>query len=151
VARSTPLSTPHRDEPTHAHPHWRLMLAAVLIVAGLVLDAILSPAAAAANAAAQRGTVAYCKQHAAGVAERTCIVRVVFAPYGMSRKAVRVANCESTFRPWAVNGQYRGMFQVSKAWRRDVKGFGPSAEEQARHALGVVLHRDGGWGHWQCQ
>ena len=130
-------------------PHWRLLLAAVLVVATLALDAAFN--ARPADAAAQRGTVAYCKAHAEGAAERTCIVRVVFAPYGMSRKAVRVANCESTFRPWAANGQYRGMFQVSKAWRDDVAGYGPRAEQQARHALGVVLHPEGGWSHWDCQ
>lgn len=102
--------------------------------------------------AATRGTVAYCKENARTTTiANICIIRVTFAPYGMTTKAVRVARCESTFRPWATNGQYWGMFQVSRAWRRDVRGFGPSAEQQARHALRVVLHRQGGWSHWECQ
>lgn len=99
----------------------------------------------------RRGTIAYCKRHAVDKAKRACIIRVVFAPIGMASKALRVAECESGLDPRARNGQFRGMFQVSRAWRRDVRGFGSLPEQQAWHARRVVTHPEGGWSHWECR
>lgn len=66
-------------------------------------------------------------------------------------QAWRVARCESggTFSPWAANGRYLGMFQVSDHWRRTVPGFRFNNWAQARHAHRVYV-LTGGWSHWSC-
>lgn len=130
--------------------HWDnlapgLVAVAFVILAALVWDAFTATPASAA--APQRGTVAYCKANAAGVAERACIVRVVFAPVGQSRKAVRVFYCESRLDPRAANGQYRGVAQMGAAERRRY-GHGPTTEAQARAAL--RYYRVAGWRPWAC-
>lgn len=65
--------------------------------------------------------------------------------------ALEVAWCESRFNTDARNGQYRGLFQVSGHWRRTVVGWGPSASDQARHALRVFKKTGWDWGEWTCQ
>lgn len=150
VARSTRRSIPRRVTDYAHAPRW-LMLFALAIVLGLTLDASIDKATAAPSVQPVRGTVAYCKRHAVDKAKRACIIRVVFAPIGMASKALRVAECESGLDPLARNGQFRGMFQVSAAWRRDVRGFGALPEQQAWHARRVVTHPEGGWSHWECR
>lgn len=179
VARSTRRSIPRRVTDYAHAPRW-LMLFALAIVLGLTLDAsidkalgagidhrLVNPPASGPGAGLaestradpsvgeghgiRRGTVAYCKRHAVDKAKRACIIRVVFAPIGMASKALRVAECESGLDPRARNGQFRGMFQVSAAWRRDVRGFGALPEQQAWHARRVVTHPHGGWSHWECR
>lgn len=127
-----------------------LLLQIVVLIVGLLI-APRPAEAAPSRPAPTRGTVAYCKRHAVDIARRACIIRVVFAPIGMASTALRVAHCESGLDPRARNGEFRGMFQVSAAWRRDVRGFGPLPEQQAWHARGVVLHPEGGWSHWSCR
>ena len=119
----------------------------VLIVAVLALLAALAFTAEARASRPHRGTVAYCKAHAAGLVERKCIVRVVFAPVGQSRKAVAVAWCESRVNPRAVNGQYRGVFQMG-AGERARYGHGRTVEAQSRAAL--RYYRLAGWRPWGC-
>lgn len=128
----------------------------ILIVLVLVLSLLVTTEALASQPDARktkpdRGTVAYCKKHARGNAERACIIRVVFAPVGQSRKAVQVAWCESRFDPHATNGQYLGVFQVSSYWRSSVPGWGMSVEQQARHALRIYRRVGSRWSPtWAC-
>ncbi len=70
---------------------------------------------------------------------------------GASSEAWQVAGCESgwTFSPWASNGRYLGIFQVSDHWRRTVPGFRFNVWAQARHAH-RVYRLTGGWSHWAC-
>lgn len=76
-------------------------------------------------------------------------IRQTFGPY--ADEAIRVATCESELKPWARNGQYLGLFQVSEHWRRTVPGFGSSALAQARHAYRVFRLTGSTWAHWTCK
>jgi hypothetical protein len=122
-----------------------LVAVAFVILAALVWDAF-RPTTVQAAPAPQRGTVAYCKARASGIAERACIVRVVFGPRH-ARKAVAVAYCESRIDPRARNGQYRGAFQMG-ARERARYGHGRTVEAQARAAK--RYHAVAGWGPWSC-
>ncbi len=56
------------------------------------------------------------------------------------RTAVHLASCEGGLSPWAKNGQYLGMFQVSSALQRDYLGFKwGNGWAQARHSLRVFI------------
>jgi hypothetical protein len=123
-----------------------LIAVAFVILAAIVWDAF-RPTTVQAATPPQRGTVAYCKARAEGIAERACIVRVVFAPVRQSRRAVAVFHCESRLDPRAANGQYRGIAQMGAAERRRY-GHGPSTEVQARAAL--RYYRVAGWRPWAC-
>lgn len=72
-------------------------------------------------------------------------IRIVFGP--SARDALRVAWCESRFRPWARNGQYQGVFQMGSSERARF-GHGRSALQQARAAHRYF--RLAGWRPWQC-
>lgn len=98
------------------------------------------PAAdAAAPRRVQRGTPAY----------RAWIIRRVF-PDRYQETAVRVARCESGLSPFARNGKYRGLFQVSPGLRRDYRGFGRGGWRQAKHALRVFNASGQNWmTHWR--
>lgn len=65
-------------------------------------------------------------------------------------QARRVAYCESTYRTTAINGQYRGIFQMGKN-ERATFGHGSTAWAQARaaHRYYVVSGRD--WSPWACK
>lgn len=70
------------------------------------------------------------------------------------RQATRVARCEASARYWhtrpqeAVNGQYKGMFQMG-GWARGRYGHGPSVWHQARAAY--RNWRENGWqNQWEC-
>lgn len=65
--------------------------------------------------------------------------------------AIRVARCESRLDPRARNGQYRGLFQVNAALRRDYRGFGRGGWAQARHALRVFNAAGKTWQPWECK
>lgn len=76
---------------------------------------------------------------------RACIVRQVF--HEEPRKAVAVAWCESTLRPWAVNGWYLGIFQMGPGPRARY-GHGATVLAQA-----IAAHRYylvSGWSPWEC-
>jgi hypothetical protein len=78
-----------------------------------------------------------------------CTIRAVFGAQG--DKAVAVSWCESSLRTWADNGEHEGLFQVSSNWRRSISGFGPSAREQAVHALKVFRAVGSRWSPtWDC-
>lgn len=127
------------------HPYSGILAGLLGVIVVIFVAGIAHEARAAG--VPQRGTVAYCKARAAGVAERACIVRVVWAGTGQARKAVRVAACESGIDPRAVNGEYRGVFQMGAAERRQY-GHGRTTEVQARAAL--RYYRAAGWTPWEC-
>ena len=77
------------------------------------------------------------------------IICQVFGRY--CQQALRVSWCESRHYKWAVNGQYRGLFQVSAHWRSSVPGWAPGAWAQARHAYKVFRLTGSNWGHWTCR
>jgi len=60
---------------------------------------------------------------------------------------VAVSRCESTFNPFASNGQYRGLFQLHWA------PFGFSPFDPIANALSAALtvRHDGGWRQWECK
>lgn len=74
------------------------------------------------------------------------IICAVFGP--QCGKALSVAACESHFSPYAVNGQFFGVFQMG-AWERARFG-GSSIDpwEQVRAAYRYWLLA--GWGPWEC-
>ena len=86
----------------------------------------------------------------ASTRDRVKIIRTVW-PDAYEAAAIRVARCESHLQPSARNGQYRGMFQVSAALRRDYKGFGRGGWAQARHALRVFNAAGKSWQPWECK
>ena len=67
--------------------------------------------------------------------------------------ALRVAWCESSFRPWArdyASSTHWGMFQVSAALRRDYPGFAMNPWAQAKHALRIFNASKRNWDtHWR--
>jgi hypothetical protein len=65
-------------------------------------------------------------------------------------QALRVAWCESRYRVGAVNGQYRGLFQMGRRERaRYGNGFGPWNETRAAFRYFVASGRD--WSPWECR
>jgi hypothetical protein len=65
-------------------------------------------------------------------------------------QALRVARCESRFRPHARNGQYLGLFQMGSSERRRFgHGATPYAQAKAAHRYFVLSGRD--WSPWSCK
>lgn len=114
----------------------------------IVFGLTISNAVANAAPPPVRGTVEYCQANAAGIAERACIVRVIFAPVNQSRRAVRVAWCESRLDPRARNGTHLGIFQLGAPERRRY-GHGRTVAKQAWAAR--RLWHDRGWQPWVCR
>ena len=162
VSHSTLTSTPQRDAPLHSgtpldalsRPTTTHLLCSLIVLLILALGLAFSDTAEAETSrsylghnAPKRGTVAYCKAHSRGITERACIIRVLWAPLGQSRKAVRVAWCESRLDPNASNGQYQGVFQMGSSERARF-GHGPTVEQQTRAA--IKYYRISGWRPWSC-
>ena len=78
----------------------------------------------------------------------TYALRLASAVSGVSYWQLRgVAYCESTLNPYAVNGRYRGLFQLS--WTP----FGFDPYDPVANALSAALtvRHDGGWRQWECK
>jgi hypothetical protein len=75
-------------------------------------------------------------------------LRLASAVYGVPyRELYAVSDCESHHYPFAVNGQYRGIFQMH--W--SPFGFSPfDPVASALSAAATVVH-DGGWRQWSCK
>ena len=114
------------------------LLAAALLLAVLLLITGQSPAHF------KPGTV-HNREHAITVAFCGSV-----KPCSLGEKALQVAYCESgpSLWPWATNGIYWGMLQVSDHWRATVPGWAWNPWAQARH--GYRVWRLVGWGHWSC-
>ena len=65
-------------------------------------------------------------------------------------QARRVAYCESTYRTWAVNGSYKGIFQMG-VYERATYGHGSTAWAQARGAHRYFVATDRTWSPWVCK
>jgi hypothetical protein len=72
-------------------------------------------------------------------------------PVELVDEAISVAWCESTGKPTASNGQYRGLFQMGRReWAR--YGNGKSAYDPIANSKGAyLLYLDRGWRPWECQ
>ena len=114
------------------------LLAAALLLAVLLLVTGQSPAHSKPNTRHNR-------QHA--IVHAFCHS---LKPCSLGYKALDVAYCESgaNLWPWATNGQYWGMLQVSGHWRASVPGWAWNPWAQARH--GYRVWRLVGWSHWEC-
>jgi hypothetical protein len=71
-------------------------------------------------------------------------------------QAVRVARCESHLWPWARNGQYLGVFQLSESWRSYFRRYGLLTGRRHIHGQVVAAHlifRGSGyrWTRWECK
>jgi len=68
--------------------------------------------------------------------------------YRRCTAALHVAWCESSLRPYARNGQYRGIMQMGSSERARF-GHGPGTWAQARAAYRYFLIA--GWRPWECR
>jgi hypothetical protein len=93
-----------------------------------------------ARKACERGSVTACVRHGArqhGVDER---------------RLLRVAMCESTMNPDAVNGQYQGLYQFGAALWRRLRYWRYSRFSAKWSSLAAALaFRRGLEGHWECK
>lgn len=69
--------------------------------------------------------------------------RAFSVPYAALRA---VAGCESTFNPFAVNGRYKGLLQLS--W--SPFGFSPFDPVASALSTAAVVRREG-WRQWECR
>lgn len=75
-------------------------------------------------------------------------IRYVFKSYAPD--ALAVAYCESRLHVTAVNGQYRGLFQMGSS-ERQLFGHGPTALEQTRAAWRYFDRSGRDWSPWSCK
>lgn len=137
MARSTRHSTRQRETGTRS-----ITLVVFVFAAAMLVGALLQRA----ETAHAKPTVGVCRAHHAQRDRTTCIIRVVFHPYG--EQALRVAWCESRFDVNARNGQYRGLFQMGASERARF-GHGRTVLAQSRAARRYFDLA--GWGPWACR
>jgi len=80
---------------------------------------------------------------------RVYAIRKTFGPK-YAAAAIRVARCESGINPHAVNGQYRGAFQMGKHERKTY-GHGSGVWQQARAARRYFNATGRDWSPWDCK
>lgn len=73
------------------------------------------------------------------------------------REAQRVAFCESRYGAHAVNGQYKGVFQLSARWRAFMRWEHPrwhdvafTAWENVQAAHEIFMRSGKSWQQWSC-
>lgn len=73
--------------------------------------------------------------------------------YGVPLSNMRaVARCESTFRPWARNGRYVGLFQFgASAWRQSSYTVLSRTDPYANALAHAEIVSDEGYGQWECK
>ncbi len=75
-------------------------------------------------------------------------LRLANAVYGVPYGELRaVAWCESKFYPFAVNGQYKGIFQMH--W--SPFGFSPFDPVASALSAAQTVRADGSWRQWECK
>jgi soluble lytic murein transglycosylase-like protein len=86
------------------------------------------------------------------------VIRAAAAQYGVNaERAVRIASCESSLRPWATSpGGHMGLFQWSAAtwrWASVQAGYGGASpyDPVASAMTAAWLMGQGGWHHWSCR
>src|SRR5690606_9647548 len=96
------------------------------------------------DAAVRPRKAPFCERH---TLPPTSAVLCTFEP-GTQRKALRIMRCESGGRTGAVNGQYRGLFQLGTHERKTYAYNGyVSALSQVRAAWNMYTWR--GWQPWR--
>jgi len=113
----------------------RLLYLAIIIIAIVFITSI---GTSVAESSPRRGTIEY----------RKTIIRKVFGKHG--RDAIKIAYCESGIRPWASNGQYKGIFQMG-SHERKTYGHGSGTWAQARAAKKYFVASGSSWGPWECK
>ena len=80
-------------------------------------------------------------------------IALAAAAYGVDRQAMRrVAWCESTHRPWAVNGQYVGLFQTGPAFWAHTPFTSFKRTDPYANALATAqVVAAQGWRQWECK
>lgn len=74
-------------------------------------------------------------------------LRLASSVFGVSYWQLRsVAWCESTHNPWATNGRYKGLFQLS--W--SPYGFSPYDPVASSLSTAATVSREG-WRQWACK
>jgi hypothetical protein len=74
-------------------------------------------------------------------------LRLASRAFTVPYRALRaVARCESTFNPFAVNGPYKGLLQLS--W--SPFGFSPFDPVASALSTAAVVRREG-WRRWECR
>lgn len=70
--------------------------------------------------------------------------------YGVDHsKMLRVARCESTFRPWAASGPYQGLYQADRAfWAATPFSAFPRTDPYANALATAQVVSRRGWGKW---
>jgi len=73
--------------------------------------------------------------------------------FGVDHAAMlRVARCESTFRPWARNGQYVGLFQAGNGfWRASPFSSFDRTDPYANALATAQVVAAQGWRQWECK
>ena len=78
-------------------------------------------------------------------------LHAIDSAFGRYRWQARsVAWCESRWKPWAANGQYRGIFQMGVEERR-AYGHGRDPWRQARAAYRYFKAAGSNWSPWECK
>ena len=75
-------------------------------------------------------------------------IRVVFPVH--YREARRVFYCESRWDPWAANGQYRGVPQLSAAYRSRFHVLDGHWWDALRAAHAIYRADGDSWREWSC-
>lgn len=130
----------HHEPPSKSEWIFSITLGLIAVIA-IVTICTIDEAQARTPATLTKG----CGKHVHVLDRRACIVRRVFGRDG--RKAVRVAMCESRLDPKAVNGQYKGVFQMGSSERAKY-GHGRTVLEQSKAAK--AYFDDAGWAPWTC-
>ena len=82
-------------------------------------------------------------------------IREVFAPYGplLTQQAMNIARCESGLNAYAVNGQYRGLFQLGSNYDHTIRFYGGDVWNpwtSSKVARDSRIQR-GNWSAFECR
>ena len=80
-------------------------------------------------------------------------IHLAFPEPGLYEQALAVARCESGHRPWAENGQYKGLFQMGSNYYGTLAAVNDGRwENGVTNALAARVAFDAsGWGPWSCK
>lgn len=78
------------------------------------------------------------------------MIRAQWAGTGHEERAVRIAKCESGFKPSARNGQYKGVFQMGTR-EFATYGHGDPYDARANIAAAYAYWKRSGWKPWECK
>lgn len=156
LAESVQVSRGHRSWHRHSrHGHLKTVVTLLLwIAAAVTIMFLLTPPESAhpsaPHAAQKEGTTTLGgRDRRTLLARRKHAICTVFGPR-YCQEALRVAWCESRWNPAAVNGQFKGTFQMGAAERARY-GHGSGAWRQARAARRYFIASGRDWSPWSCR